>query len=102
MRDRADGPIVIDLRHKSCASAKAPDLLKIYALGWVLADPAPTWPVENFDRRPRYMRLHGEPKIDYLRYTDYEITALSLLTPDCGCFFDDSASRAAIKNADDA
>jgi len=100
MRNADDGPIVIEVRHKSWASAEALDLLKSYAIHRVLADPAPVWPAEDFDKPPKYVRLHGKPKIYYSSYTDDEISAFSaLLAPDSWCVFDNTASGAAIENA---
>ena len=100
MRGADDGPIVIEVRHKSWASAEALDLLKRYAIDRVLADPAPVWPGKEFETPPKYVRLHGEPKIYYSRYTDEEIRSFSkLLAPDSWCVFDNSASGAAMENA---
>ena len=100
MRDADNGPIVIEVRHKSWASAEALDLLKSYAIDRVLADPAPVWPAEDFERPPKYVRLHGKPKIYYSSYTDEEIRSFSkLLAHDSWCVFDNTASGAAIENA---
>lgn len=100
IRDADGGPIVIEVRHKSWASAEALDLLKTYAIDRVLADPAPVWPAEDFETPPKYVRLHGKPKIYYSSYTDDEIRSFSdLLTPDGWCVFDNTASGAAIENA---
>ena len=100
LRDADDGPIVIEARHKSWASAEARDLLKTYAIDRVLADPAPVWPAEDFGKPPKYVRLHGKPKIYYSSYTDEEISSFSaLLAPDGWCVFDNTASGAAIENA---
>lgn len=100
IRDADPGPVVIEARHKSWASAEALDLLKTYSIDRVLADPAPVWPAESFDTSPRYIRLHGKPKIYYSSYTDDEIQSLSkLLAPDSWCVFDNTASGAAIENA---
>lgn len=100
MRGADDGPIVIEVRHKSWASAEALDLLKSYAIDRVLADPAPVWPAEDFDTPPKYVRLHGKPKIYYASYTDEEIGSFSdLLAADGWCVLDNTASGAAIENA---
>jgi len=100
MRTADDGPVVIEVRNKSWASAEALDLLKSYAIDRVLADPAPVWLAEDFDTPPKYVRLHGKPKIYYSSYTDEEIGAFSkLLAPDSWCVFDNTASGAAIENA---
>ena len=100
MRNANDGPIVLEARHKSWASAEALDLLKGYAIDRVLADPAPVWLAEDFATPAKYVRLHGKPKIYYSSYTDDEIESFSkLLAPDCWCVFDNTASGAAIENA---
>jgi uncharacterized protein YecE (DUF72 family) len=100
MRHADEGQIVIEVRHKSWASAEALDLLKSYAIDRVLADPAPVWPAEDFDTLPKYVRLHGKPKIYYSSYTDDEIRSFSnLLAPDSWCVFDNTASGAAIEDA---
>lgn len=100
LRDADDGVVVIEPRHKSWASAEALDLLKSFAIDRVLADPAPVWPAEDFGTRPKYVRLHGKPKIYYSSYTDEEISNFSeLLAPDSWCVFDNTASGAAIENA---
>jgi uncharacterized protein YecE (DUF72 family) len=100
MRNADKGPIVIEVRHESWASAEALDLLKSYAIDRVLADPAPVWSAEDFEHPPKYLRLHGKPRIYSSSYTDEEIRSYSkLLTPDSWCVFDNTASGAAIENA---
>jgi uncharacterized protein YecE (DUF72 family) len=100
MRHAEDGPIVIEVRHESWGTAEALDLLKSYAIDRVLADPAPVWQAEDFGTPPKYVRLHGKPKIYYSSYTDEEIRSFSkLLAPDSWCVFDNTASGAAIENA---
>ncbi|WP_075292836.1 DUF72 domain-containing protein [Pararhizobium arenae] len=100
MRTADAGPIVIEVRHKSWASAEALDLLKRYAIAQVLADPAAVWQAKDFQTPPKYVRLHGKPKIYYSRYTDGEIkTFRDFLAADGWCVFDNTASGAAIENA---
>lgn len=100
MREADPGQIVIEVRHKSWASAEAKDLLETYAIDRVLADPAPVWPAADFAEAPRYVRLHGKPKIYYSSYTGDEIESFStLLAPNSWCVFDNTASGAAIENA---
>ncbi|CUX71687.1 MULTISPECIES: DUF72 domain-containing protein [Agrobacterium] len=100
MREADPGQIVIEVRHRSWASVEAKDLLKTYAIDRVLADPAPVWPADDFAKPPRYVRLHGKPKIYYSSYTEDEIEAFSnLLAPNSWCIFDNTASGAAIENA---
>ncbi len=100
MRTLDQGPIVIEVRHKSWASEHAIALLQRYSIDRVLADPALVWPASDFRQWPRYIRLHGKPKVYYSRYSDAEIGAFSkLLGPDSWCVFDNTASGAAIENA---
>ncbi|CAN7669181.1 DUF72 domain-containing protein [Rhizobium sp. LjRoot30] len=100
MRRADKDQIVIEARHGSWAADEALDLLKSYAIDRVLADPSPVWPAEDFDTPPKYVRLHGNPKIYYSSYTEDEIRAFSdLLAPDGWCIFDNTASGAAIENA---
>ena len=100
MRETDPGPIVIEVRHRSWASNVATDLLKAYSIDRVLADPALVWPAADFPDKPRYVRLHGKPKIYYSSYTDEEIRSFSeRLAPDSWCVFDNTASGAAVENA---
>jgi uncharacterized protein YecE (DUF72 family) len=100
MRNTDNGPIIMESRHKSWASAEALNLLENYGVDRVLADPAPVWQAKDFGRIPRYVRLHGKPKIYYSSYTDEEIKSFSkLLAPDSWCVFDNTASGAAVENA---
>ncbi len=100
MRKREPGPIVIEARHKSWASEPAMALLQSHSIDRVLADPAPVWPSEDFQDPPRYIRLHGKPRIYYSSYTEQEIKQFAgLLAADSWCVFDNTASGAAIENA---
>lgn len=100
IRDIDDGTVVIEARHKSWASAEALYLLKNYAIDRVLADPSRVWPAEAFADPPRYVRLHGRPKIYYSSYSEDEIRSfLKLLASDSWCVFNNTASGAAIENA---
>lgn len=100
MRKSDPGPIVIEVRHKSWASDQAMALLQQHSINRVLADPAPVWSTDDFQQPPRYVRLHGKPKVYYSSYTVKEIRAFSkLLAPDSWCVFDNTASGAAIENA---
>ena len=94
------GTLVLEPRHKSWASAPARVLLQKYAIGRVLADPAPVWPMSDFREMPGYVRLHGTPKIYYSSYSDAEIRSVAeRLGAESWCVFDNTASGAAIKNA---
>lgn len=100
MRTAYAGPLVIEPRHRSWASDPARGLLRKYGIDRVLADPPLVWPVKDFPHPPRYVRLHGKPKVYYSSYTDKEIDAFAgLLAPESWCVFDNTASGAAIVNA---
>lgn len=100
MRTLDQGQIVIEIRHRSWASEQAIALLQRYSIDRVLADPALVWSASDFQRLPRYIRLHGKPKVYYSKYSDAEISAFAkLLGPDSWCVFDNTASGAAIENA---
>lgn len=100
LRDADRGSIVIEVRHKSWATNEAITLLRKYGIDRVLADPAPVWSAEDFAEPPRYLRLHGGPRIYYSKYGTEEISAfLRLLVPESWCVFDNTASGAAAENA---
>ncbi len=100
MREMDASAIVIEARHKSWACDAATSLLRQYSIEPVLADPAPVWPVGDFHRPPRYVRLHGNPVTYYSSYTEEEIGAFArILAADSWCIFDNTASGAATANA---
>ncbi len=100
MRRVFSGRLVIEPRHKSWASPPTRRLLQEYAIDRVLADPAPVWPLSDFRETPRYVRLHGTPRIYYSSYSDAEINAFAKrLGAESWCVFDNTASGAAIENA---
>lgn len=100
MRRNHAGTIVIEPRHKSWASEPAEMLLQRHAIERVLADPAPVWPEAGFDEPPKYVRLHGTPKIYYSSYSEADIRRFGKrLAEDSWCVFDNTASGAAIENA---
>ncbi|WP_018901419.1 DUF72 domain-containing protein [Rhizobium sp. 2MFCol3.1] len=100
MRDCDDGPIVVEARHESWTSADALKLLNTYALDRVFADPSPVWKADEFETPPKYLRLHGRPKIYYSSYTADEIRSFSdMVASDGWCVFDNTAAGAAIDNA---
>lgn len=99
IRAADQGQIVIEARHKSWKSEEAALLLKEFEIDPVLADPAVVWAASDFPKPPRYVRLHGKPKIYHSSYTTDEILAFSkLLGPDAWCVFDNTASSAAAEN----
>lgn len=100
MRDAFAGTIVIEPRHGSWASPPARAALARHGIERVLADPAPVWPAADFPDPPRYVRLHGAPRMYYSSYDDAEIHAIrKRLAADSWCVFDNTASGAAIENA---
>jgi uncharacterized protein YecE (DUF72 family) len=100
MRASHAGPIVLEVRHDSWASVAALALLQRFSIDRVFADPALVWRIGDFPEPPRYIRLHGKPKIYYSSYTDEEISAFRrLLAADSWCVFDNTASGAAAENA---
>lgn len=100
MRQIHAGPLAVEVRHKSWASEPALKLLRRHAMDRVLASPAPVWQADDFSEPPRYVRLHGTPKMYYSRYTDEEIRGFARVLADDGwCVFDNTASGAASENA---
>jgi uncharacterized protein YecE (DUF72 family) len=100
MRSAHLGPIVLEVRHESWAADQAMALLDRYSIDRVLADPAAVWRTAEFTRPPRYVRLHGKPKIYYSSYSEREIRSFAeLLAADSWCVFDNTASGAASQNA---
>jgi uncharacterized protein YecE (DUF72 family) len=100
LRQRWDGRIVLEARHRSWASPEALDCLADHRIDRVLADPAPVWPATTFAEPPVYVRLHGTPKIYYSSYDETEIGRYRQMLADDGwCVFDNTASGAAIANA---
>ena len=63
MRRIFTGPLVLEPRHKSWASAPARVLLQQYAIGRVLADPRPYGPYPIFVRRRNMSRCTARPKL---------------------------------------
>ena len=100
MRTRHQGPIVLEVRHKSWADDRALALLTRFSIGRVLADPAPVWQVADLPLPIEYVRLHGAPKRYYSSYSDKELQSFrTVLGPGSWCVFDNTASGAAAQNA---
>jgi uncharacterized protein YecE (DUF72 family) len=100
MRRMFSGTLVIEPRHKSWALMPARALLQKYAIGRVLADPAPVWPMSDFRETPEYVRLHGTPQIYYSSYDDADIRRIAdQFGAESWCVFDNTASGAAIESA---
>lgn len=100
IRAAFDGSIVIEPRHPTWASEAARAMLRDLSLARVLADPPVIWDAATFRTAPRYIRLHGKPKVYYSAYSKPEIAAVAeSLGPESWCIFDNTASGAAIDNA---
>jgi uncharacterized protein YecE (DUF72 family) len=100
MRSIYAGPIGIEVRHRSWASDPAIGLLDRYRIDRVFADPALVWQIGDFPEPPRYVRLHGKPKLYYSPYSIAEIhTILEILGPESWCVFDNTASGSAAVDA---
>ena len=100
IRSAFGGAIVIEPRHPTWAGEAARALLRDLSLTRVLADPPVIWDAASFPQAPRYIRLHGKPKVYYSSYSDREIAAFgAMLGPGGWCIFDNTASGAAIDNA---
>ncbi len=100
MREVFPGILVLEPRHTSWAMPSAKQVLTRYAVNRVLADPAPVWPASDFSEPPRYVRLHGAPRMYYSDYSAEEIRSFEKrLCAGSWCVFDNTASGAAIQNA---
>jgi uncharacterized protein YecE (DUF72 family) len=100
MRKSHEGSIVIEPRHDTWASHDALALLEELRIHRVLADPAVIWTISDFEEPPRYIRLHGKPKLYYSAYSEKDIAMFrSRVAPDGWCVFDNTASGAAAENA---
>ncbi|KQV38049.1 MULTISPECIES: DUF72 domain-containing protein [unclassified Rhizobium] len=100
MRDAFPGMIVIEPRHTGWASPSAEEVLRRFAIDRVLADPAPVWGAGDFTEPPKYVRLHGTPRMYYSNYDEAEIRTFGKrLAAGSWCVFDNTASGAAIENA---
>ncbi|TCV50337.1 DUF72 domain-containing protein [Agrobacterium tumefaciens] len=100
MREVFPGMLVVEPRHTSWATPPAEEVLTRYAVDRVLADPAPVWPASDFSEPPRYVRLHGAPRMYYSDYSAEEIRSFEKrLSAGSWCVFDNTASGAAIQNA---
>lgn len=101
--------VVCEPRHATWFSAEAAALLDTYRIARVLADPPP---VPEAQVTPGamglvYFRLHGSPRMYWSKYSsDYletlaETIATCSLQGDVWCVFDNTATGAAIENADE-
>jgi uncharacterized protein YecE (DUF72 family) len=106
LRSLYDGAVVCEPRHASWVGANAEALLTRYQVTRVAADPARAPGLERPGGWPGlvYYRLHGSPRTYWSRYLATFIDSLaaslgSLTTIDAWCIFDNTASGAAIENA---
>ena len=107
LRSLYDGAVVCEPRHASWVSAAAEALLARYQVSRVAADPARAPGLERPAGWPGlvYYRLHGSPRMYWSRYDaafiDAVATSLCSLpsSVDAWCMFDNTASGAAIENA---
>lgn len=100
MRERHVGEIVLEPRHPTWASEDARAILENLSIERVLADPPVIWDASDFISPPRYIRLHGKPKIYYSAYTTDEIRDFhDLAAPEGWCVFDNTALGSATENA---
>jgi uncharacterized protein YecE (DUF72 family) len=108
LRQRHDGPVVVEPRHPSWFSDAADALLTSYRAGRVGADPAiahgggvpSAWP------GVQYFRLHGTPRMYWSPYSPGALADLAerlRLAAESGaevwCIFDNTAGGAAFPNA---
>jgi uncharacterized protein YecE (DUF72 family) len=106
LRSLYDGAVVCEPRHASWLGATTEALLTRYRVARVAADPARAPGLERPGGWPGlvYYRLHGSPRTYWSRYLATFIDALaaslgSLTAGDAWCIFDNTASGAAIENA---
>ncbi|MBB3221738.1 DUF72 domain-containing protein [Pseudoduganella umbonata] len=95
--------IACEARHASWFTPAATDLLRQAGVTRVLADPVVAYsgPFEA-TAAPAYVRLHGNPRIYYSRYTPErmdEVRAWLARHPASWCILDNTASGAATANA---
>jgi uncharacterized protein YecE (DUF72 family) len=107
LRSRYDGAVVCEPRHVSWLAAPADALLGRYQVARVAADPARAAGFERPGGWPGvlYYRLHGSPRMYWSRYDAAFIGAIAEslcavpATVDAWCVFDNTASGAAMANA---
>lgn len=106
LRDRYQGPAVLEPRHPSWLAPQAMAMLENERIGRVAADPSP---LSGGDRPAgwpgiRYYRLHGSPRIYYSPYEETWLKQLahqlkSAADTATWCIFDNTASGAATPDA---
>ncbi len=103
LRGRSAVPMFIEPRHESWSAEAASALLERHRIERVLADPQLATLREAAETAPRYLRLHGSPRIYFSPYGDAELASYAAVlrradTP-AWCIFDNTASGAAIDDA---
>ncbi len=107
LRDRFDGEVVCEPRHRSWFGDEADRLLQAWDVARVAADPPP---VPHADEPTgwaglRYLRLHGSPRMYYDAYDDAYLDRLAerlvgyAQHAPVWCIFDNTAVGAATLNA---
>jgi uncharacterized protein YecE (DUF72 family) len=106
-RDQYSCPAVFEPRHPTWFSAEADYLLQQFQIARVAADPAPVQAAAipgGWDKLI-YYRLHGSPRMYYSEYTESFLRstavtiALQQKSADVWCIFDNTASGAALGDA---
>jgi uncharacterized protein YecE (DUF72 family) len=108
LRDLHPGPAVLEPRHPAWFTTEADQLLQKFHIARVAADPART--SEAFTpggwSSLIYYRLHGSPRMYYSAYTEAFLKSLAdavahqQQTAEVWCLFDNTASGAALGDAD--
>jgi uncharacterized protein YecE (DUF72 family) len=106
LRDQHSGPTVLEPRHPGWFTTEADHLLQKFHIARVAADPAriPAAATAGGCSQLLYCRLHGSPRIYYSAYpeTYLQVLAASIeqqQAKDIWCIFDNTASGAALGNA---
>jgi uncharacterized protein YecE (DUF72 family) len=107
LRGGYEGPVALEPRHASWFTPHVSELLALYKIARVAADPArvPQAAEPGGWHGLTYYRLHGSPRIYYSAYDDVYLDRLANLateaaqTSDVWVIFDNTASGAALHNA---
>ena len=107
LRDQYSGIAVFEPRHPTWFTAEADHLLQQFQIARVAADPAPVpeAAIPGGWGRLIYHRLHGSPRMYYSEYSEsfLHYTAATIArqqeTAEVWCIFDNTASGAALGNA---
>ncbi len=104
LRQRSTAPVFMEPRHASWAAGDVSALFSEHDVGRVLADPqGEALRAAALAEGPRYLRLHGSPKIYYSGYSEDALGHYAhLLASGTGpgwCIFDNTASGAATRDA---